>query len=27
MAKLQAIGADCIMTDVPNVAAEILVQP
>ena len=27
MAKLQAIGADCIMTDVPNVAAGILNQP
>lgn len=27
MAKLQKIGADCIMTDVPNMAAGVLVQP
>ncbi len=27
MARLQAIGADTIMTDVPDVGAQILVQP
>lgn len=27
MARLQAIGADAIMTDVPDLGAQVLVQP